>query len=267
MEQVIMNLAVNARDAMPMGGKLIFETANAELDEAYSLQHQPLQPGSYVMLAVTDTGSGMSEETLARIFEPFYTTKEKGRGTGLGLSTVYGIVKQSKGCIWAYSKAGQGTTFKIYLPRVKEKMEATTRGDQDLLRPAGGSETILLAEDDESVRELMRKFLELKGYTVIEVQECAEAIETCKRAENAIHLLITDVVMPRMSGPQLAGSLRKACPEMKVLYTSGYPDDRTFHHSFPGVGTHFLAKPFSLETIVCRVRDVLEPGREDASPQ
>jgi len=256
-EQVIMNLAVNSRDAMSRGGKLTIETANAVLDENYMREHGRVKPGRYVMLAVSDTGAGMDEETRSRIFEPFYTTKEMGKGTGLGLSTVYGIVKQSEGYIWVYSEAGLGTTFKVYLPRIDEsaedsqKLAALGTGDQ-------GTETILLVEDEDGVRSLVKQLLSRQGYTVIETSQGSEALAECERHTGPISLLLTDVVLPQMSGRELAERLKALRPGMKVLYMSGYTDDAVLRHGVIGQETAFLQKPFTTSSLARKVRDVLD---------
>ena len=256
LQQVLMNLVVNARDAMPTGGKLILETANAELGEQYAELHQPVVPGRYVMLAVSDTGTGMTPETRARIFEPFFTTKEKGKGTGLGLSTVYGIVKQSGGYVWVYSELGRGTTFKIYLPRVDAA--------PDTLLPArepstvAGTETILLAEDDAVLRPLARGLLEKLGYTVLDAADAEEALEAARQYPEVIHLLLTDVVMPGASGRELARQLENPRPQIKVLYVSGYTDDAIVHHGMLEPGLNFLQKPFTPTALARKVREVLD---------
>lgn len=255
-EQVIMNLVVNARDAMPRGGKLTIETANIELDELYSRKHMEVEPGSYVMLAVSDTGHGMDKEILSHIFEPFFTTKEAGRGTGLGLATVYGIIRQSGGNIWVYSEPDQGSTFKVYLPRVKAEADACEAPAcrKELHQ---GSETILLVEDEDAVRTLASEILQMSGYKVFEAQRGSEAIEICEREHGPINMMVTDVVMPRMSGPQLADHLAEVRPDMKVLYMSGYTDSSVINHGVLASGTAFLQKPFTPASLLTKVREIL----------
>jgi len=257
-EQVIMNLAVNARDAMPKGGKLTIETANLDLDQAYSREHVTVNSGPYVMLAIADTGSGMDAETLSHVFEPFFTTKEQGKGTGLGLSTVYGIVKQSGGYIWPYSEPGMGTTFKIYLPRVDEMAEREMARAQ--VSPGlGGKETILLVEDEEGVRGLTRQLLQRHGYTVLEAENGQDALALCARHSATIHLLLSDVVLAaQMSGRELVERLLPLRPQMKVLYMSGYSDEAIVHHGVLAPGTAFLQKPFTTESLVRKLREVLD---------
>jgi len=256
-EQVIMNLAVNARDAMPQGGKLTIETANVELDDAYAHEHISVKPGPYVMVAVSDTGCGMDTETKARLFEPFFTTKEPGKGTGLGLSTVYGIVKQSDGNIWVYSEPGRGTTFKIYLPVVEGMVETVEPGAVHT-KSVRGSETILLVEDENSVRRLAHSILRANGYTVLEARQSKEALLLSGQHEGPIHLMVTDIVMPGMSGRDLAERLKPSRPNMQVLFMSGYTDKAIVHHGELDPGTAFLQKPFTPEALARKVREVLD---------
>jgi two-component system, cell cycle sensor histidine kinase and response regulator CckA len=241
---------------MPTGGKLTIETSNVILDDSYALGHLPTKTGSYVMLAVSDTGTGIDRETQKRIFEPFFTTKEMGKGTGLGLSTVFGIVKQSGGNIWVYSEPGKGTTFKVYLPRVEEEV--------DVLRPPvapttlRGTETILLVEDEEQVRTIALNILRRQGYQVISAQNAGDALLICERHEGRIDLLLTDVVMPLMSGPELAKRLALPRPEMKVLCMSGYTDDSIVRHGVLETGVAFVQKPITPALLTRRVREVLD---------
>ncbi len=256
LDQVLVNLAVNARDAMPSGGRLTIETAPVELDEAYARMHPGATPGPYVMLAVSDTGCGMDAETQARVFEPFFTTKEKGKGTGLGLSTVYGIVKQSGGYITVYSEVGCGTTFKIYLPRITG--EAPRAAKPAAAPPPTGSETILLVEDEEAVRAFTRSVLESQGYTVLEARDGAEALRLAQDHPGEIHLLVTDVVMPGLSGRALAERLAPARPTMNVLYLSGYTDNAIVHHGVLDDDIAFLQKPFTRDALARKVRAILD---------
>jgi two-component system cell cycle sensor histidine kinase/response regulator CckA len=255
-QQVVMNLTVNARDAMPKGGRLTIETSNAELDESYGSVHLAVRPGRYVMLAVTDTGTGMDAATQARIFEPFFTTKEAGKGTGLGLSTVFGIVKQSEGNIWVYSEPLRGTTFKVYLPRVDEVVEEQSPRKAEAA--AGGSETILLVEDADSLRELGREILEEHGYKVIEASSGTTALEGLERHTGALDLILTDLVMSGMSGRELADQITRMRPGTKVLFMSGYTDDALGHHGVLGPGTAFVEKPFTIDGLLRKVREVLD---------
>ena len=256
-EQVVMNLAVNARDAMPQGGRLILETANVDLDDEYVRRHVGARPGPHVMLAVADTGAGISHEIQSQIFEPFFTTKEPGKGTGLGLATVYGIVKQSGGYIEVDSEPGRGTTFRIYLPRLDAEPAPVDRSVGPAAA-AGGTETILLVEDEEGVRELARDILRASGYTVLEARNGAEALLLCERHQGPLDMLFTDVVMPRMSGRELAERLAPLRPDLSVLYMSGYTDDAVIRHGVLAAGTAFLQKPFTPAGLVLRVRETLD---------
>jgi PAS domain S-box-containing protein len=261
-EQVMMNLALNARDAMPHGGKLTLETSNAQLDANYARNHRPVEPGPYVMLAVSDTGHGMTPETQARIFEPFYTTKEVGKGTGLGLSMVYGIVKQSGGHIWVYSEPDRGTTLKIYLPRVDQPSETT--GAEH--RPGSikrGTETILLVEDDAQLRQLSSSVLAHCGYKMLVAATPEEGLEIFKAHHRDIRLLITDVVMPRMNGRQLAEQIMQISSDVRVLYISGYTNNAIVHYGVLDAGLWFLPKPFTLSALMAKVREVLDSSSKE----
>jgi PAS domain S-box-containing protein len=263
LEQVIINLAVNARDAMPTGGKLTIETANVELDEHYAQTHRPVVPGRYVMVAVSDTGIGMDAATQARVFEPFFTTKEPGKGTGLGLSTAYGIIKQSGGYIWVYSEVGGGATFKIYLPRVDSPAEVVAAPPE--LGTVAGTETVLLAEDDPLLLPLARDVLKKLGYSVLEARTAADAVAVAEAHTGVIHLLISDVVMPGESGLQLARRLLEVRPNLRVLYMSGYSDEAVVRHGLLDPGTTFLQKPFTPATLARKVRELLDAPRPSAS--
>jgi two-component system cell cycle sensor histidine kinase/response regulator CckA len=257
-EQVILNLAVNARDAMPQGGRLTIETVNVELDASFAHPPAVLSPGKYVMLAVTDNGSGMDAETQAHIFEPFFTTKEKGKGTGLGLATVYGIVKQSGGYVWVYSEPGRGTSFKIYLPRIDDAQLGGTRDRKpDTVSLPRGSETVLLAEDEKGVRELAREYLEMSGYTVIEAENGHMALELAAMHAGQVHLLMTDVVMPGISGRELAERVSQIRPGIKILYMSGYTDQAVVHHGILETDAVLLQKPFTAATLATKLREIL----------
>src|SRR5438105_2119169 len=256
-QQILMNLVVNARDAMPDGGRLTIETADVVLDTDYARRHVGVSPGRYVMLAVSDNGCGMDKQTQARIFEPFFTTKEEGKGTGLGLSTVYGIVKQSGGNIWVYSEPGRGTTFRIYLPRIEGVAEAIVPGKAQEPLPRG-SETLLLVEDDAGVRKLAKTTLQTQGYTVLEAAQGEDAVRLSGQHEGLIHLMVTDMVMPEMSGRELAERLKPLRPNMKVLLTSGYTGKAMLHHGELDPGMAFLQKPFTPQTLARKVREVLD---------
>jgi two-component system cell cycle sensor histidine kinase/response regulator CckA len=261
LSQVILNLVINARDAMPQGGSIVIETERVQLDDRYAGHHISVKPGDYVMLAVSDTGIGMDEETKKQIFEPFFTTKEIGKGTGLGLSTVYGIIKQSGGNIWVYSEPGKGSTFKIYLPRIAETTKVSEKSSQST-DSHKGSETILLVEDETIVRKLSREVLESCGYKVIEAEHGVDALEICEKYEGKIDLLMTDVVMPKMGGRELAEILTKNYPHISVLFTSGYTDDAVILHGIIDVGTNFIQRPFTFDILARKVRELLDKSAD-----
>jgi PAS domain S-box-containing protein len=261
-EQVLMNLVVNARDAMSEGGKLTIETSNVEINNADAAPHVGVKPGSYVRVVVTDTGCGMDEQTKAQIFEPFFTTKKKGKGTGLGLSTVYGIVKQSGGNICVTSELGRGTSFTIDFPR-QLSAKATSPRLRAIQKPDAGTETILVVEDEEAIRKVVNKSLEAVGYSVLSAAAAGEALQIAALHAGAIHLLLTDVVMPRMSGRALAQELLRARPTIKVLYMSGYADNALVHNGVIDEGTHFIGKPFCATDLTRKVREVLDRVIED----
>jgi PAS domain S-box-containing protein len=265
MEQVIVNLAVNARDAMPEGGHLVVETAAVNLDESYAGGHMTVEPGRYVMLAVSDTGQGMDDETQSHIFEPFFTTKEPGKGTGLGLATVYGIVRQTGGHIWVYSEPGRGATFKIYLPAVEKEADEEGANERPPYSARAGTETVLVLEDEEQVRQLVQSMLARQGYQVLAFGSAEDALRLCENHPEEIQLLITDVVMPGMSGRQVAQLARERRPNLKVLYMSGYTGDAIAHHGVLDCGVEFLQKPFSSETLLGKVREVLDAGNSGSS--
>jgi two-component system, cell cycle sensor histidine kinase and response regulator CckA len=255
-EQVIVNLALNARDAMPEGGSLFLEVADVELDDAYARRHISVKPGRYSMLAVSDTGIGMDAGTRSRIFEPFFTTKPEGKGTGLGLATVYGIVKQSGGNIWVYSEPGRGSTFKVYFPRADEvaDQQPSQSTDDDVLT---GSETILVIEDEPGVRLFVRRVLERYGYQPLLAATPREALDLAERHDGPIHLMMSDVVLPEMSGPSLAAQILVSRPALPVVYMSGYTDDAIVHHGVLDPQTQFLQKPFTSKALARKVRSVL----------
>ncbi len=258
-QQVVINLVINAQDAMPEGGSVTVETANVEFDDSYARSHREVQPGSFVMLAVSDTGMGMDPVTQSHIFEPFFTTKRLGKGTGLGLATVYGIVKQNSGHIWVYSEVGKGTSFKIYLPRV-EAPEPSTDPEAAVLgsmqEPSAGR-FILVVEDEEPVRLLILKICSQAGYDVLAARDGGEALALSDGHPGMIHLLITDVVMPGMSGRDLADEMVQRRPDTKVLYCSGYAENAIVHHGVLETGVAFLQKPFTATTLLQRVRELL----------
>jgi PAS domain S-box-containing protein len=256
LEQAIFNLATNARDAMPRGGRITVETEAVTLDDSYARTHVGVQPGEYVMIAVSDNGQGMDAETRLRIFEPFFTTKESGKGTGLGLATVYGIVKQAGGDIWVYSEVGKGSTFKLYFPAVSEPASGALGGDVSTARDVERA-TILLVEDEQGVRDLTAKMLKLMGYTPLIASSGAEALALAKSHQGSIDLLLTDVVMPGMGGNQLAEELRRWRPEIKVVYVSGYTAHTISDHGVLDAGVEFLAKPFSREALARKLREAL----------
>jgi CheY-like chemotaxis protein len=256
-EQVLMNLVVNAKDAMPQGGTLTIQTANIELDGSYKTFDAYTQPGSYVLVSVSDTGCGMDEATRLRIFEPFFTTKGPEKGTGLGLSTVYGIVKQSNGFIEVCSESGQGSTFKVYLPRVGGELPQKKSRSMEIT-PGRGSETVLLVEDEAGVRTLARLVLEKEGYTVIEAHNGCDALLLSQQHAGSIHLMATDIVMPNMSGPEVAKQLMALRPDMKILFLSGYTDDAIIRHGFIDGDLPFLQKPFTKRALLKKVREVLD---------
>jgi two-component system cell cycle sensor histidine kinase/response regulator CckA len=257
LEQIVMNLAANSRDAMPDGGKLIIETSNAHLDDSYIERRSMVPAGNYVLLSITDSGHGIAPEALAHIFEPFFTTKAEGKGTGLGLATVYGIVKQNGGFVWAYSEPGLGTTFKIYWPALAGKQDLQPSADPSL-EYRGGSETVLLVEDAAAVRQPARDFLSSIGYTVLEAGNGEEALTVARRYPGPIHMMVSDVVMPQMGGVQVAQQLSAERPQMKVLFVSGYAENTVLRHGAIDVQHRFLAKPFTLRTLARKIREVLE---------
>jgi two-component system cell cycle sensor histidine kinase/response regulator CckA len=258
-EQILMNLAANARDAMPQGGQCTIQTSNVQLDEQYADRKRAvIPPGRYAVLSMTDTGSGIPADHLSHVFEPFYTTKPSGKGTGLGLATVYGIVKQNLGFVWAYSESGMGTTIKIYLPCVPDQPVAFESPNKAMGAAVQGTETVLLVEDEEPLRRAIVEFLRLRGYTVLEARDGVDALSVSKNHGSTIHLAVTDVVMPHMSGGELARELELLCPQTKVLFVSGYPGQTVLDHKVVDVENNFLQKPFTLKQLASKVRTVLD---------
>jgi CheY-like chemotaxis protein len=259
LDQIVINLAVNARDAMPQGGRLVIETATQEFDEAFARLHRPMTAGRYVMFAVSDNGSGMDKVTVSRIFEPFFTTKETGKGTGLGLATVYGIVKQSGGNIWVYSEPGRGTTFKIYLPCAAHKLGLTTPSEAKAvaLPPRRDGTTVLLVEDDDLMRSVTREMLEEHGYGVVEAHDGKSALERLAASPAPIDLTLTDVVMRGMSGPEMVLQLSESRPDMKIVYTSGYTGELLSEHDAMGSGIVLLEKPFTRAALLNTIHAAL----------
>ena len=259
MEQAILNLALNARDAMPTGGNLTIETRNAEIDAENASGNGSVRPGKYVVLEIRDTGIGMDAETQGHIFEPFFSTKELGKGTGLGLASVYGMVKQSGGWISFNSKLGHGTAFVIYLPVASGDPQSAVKADGN---PAAlrtqGSETILVVEDEDQIREMVCQYLQQNGYTVLHAKDGQDALEIAQRYRGSIHLLLTDVVMPQVGGHELAQTLRQLRPRCKVLFTSGYPEHSTLTDRGPGQNAETLQKPYALNSLVKRIRELLD---------
>ncbi|MGE4158611.1 MAG: PAS domain S-box protein [Planctomycetota bacterium] len=255
-EQIIMNLAINARDAMPKGGKLTIETANVVLDDTYARTHLDANPGPHVMIAVADTGSGMDAETLTKIFEPFFTTKGQGEGTGLGLATVYGIIKQAGGTIWVYSEVGHGTIFKVYLPSFREG-QVTSKPPAEKVAADKGTETILVVDDEKGVRELLRAVLKAADYQVLIAGEIDEAMDICRKHEGRIHMLLTDVVLPKVGGRELAERLKAVRPDLKVVFMSGYTDGAIAHQGVLDTGTAFIEKPVAPQALLQKIREFL----------
>ncbi|HEV7501239.1 MAG TPA: ATP-binding protein, partial [Vicinamibacteria bacterium] len=265
MEQVLVNLVVNARDAMPDGGSLVLETSNVDLDESYVRSHPAAKAGRHVRLAVSDTGHGMDAATVSHIFEPFFTTKPRGKGTGLGLATVHGIVQQSDGHLDVYSEVGHGTTFKIYLPRIEAQQDAAAVTDAPT-EVRGGTETIVLVEDEDGLRSLIREVLEDAGYRVIDAADPEHGLAAVRGEKGGIHILMTDVILPQMRGTELAERVRQISPDVRVLFMSGYTDQAIGQHAALSPGAHFLQKPFSLSALLEKVRVVMESPPEPSAP-
>jgi CheY-like chemotaxis protein len=261
-EQIVLNLVINSRDALPEGGDITIETTNTVLEESHGMRHDGIVPGPHVMLAVSDNGHGMDEQTLDRIFQPFFTTKAHGKGTGLGLSVVYGIVRQSGGSVWAYSELHVGTTFKIFLPSVSDAVAVEGPAEMPVARPGGG--TILLVEDNEQVREFTSTVLLQRGYEVIEAKNAEDALVIAKRQREHIDLLLTDVILPKMSGKALSDQVRLILPELRVLFVSGYTGTALTQQGILEPGVSFLAKPFSPNSLIRRLAEMLGTGQPEA---
>jgi CheY-like chemotaxis protein len=263
LERVIMNLVLNARDAMAEGGKLVIETTNIMIDNEYASSHAETKPGPYVVLVVSDTGAGMTREVREKLFEPFFTTKERGKGTGLGLPSVYGIVKQSGGFIWVYSEPGKGTTFKVYLPRAEDV--STDAAITPAHSRSPGSETILLVEDDAEVRQVATRILRRNGYRVLEAENGADALRVCENEPDPVDLIVTDIIMPGMGGTELAAKIREKQPNARILFTSGYTEDAVVRQSFLNPGEAFIEKPFTPDLLARKARELLRPQDGDGS--
>jgi CheY-like chemotaxis protein len=260
-EHVLMNLCINARDAMPEGGRLVLRTANASLDASYAEKHADVTSGSYVMVSVTDTGCGMDAETKNRVFEPFFTTKDVGKGSGLGLAVAYGVVRQSGGSIWVYSEPGKGSAFKVYLPRAVAAVPERGTAEDGGVAAAGGGETILVVEDDDNLRVLVCRVLGQAGYRILSAGTPDEALNLAGERGEVADLLLTDVVMPQMGGPDLAEKLRASRADLPVLYMSGYAESSVTRQIKPNSSTAFLEKPFALDLLLRKVREVLDSAR------
>jgi two-component system, cell cycle sensor histidine kinase and response regulator CckA len=267
LQQILMNLAVNARDAMPNGGRIVISTGNEDIDDEFAALYDSIEAGPHVMMSVSDNGHGMDAETLKQVFEPFFTTKGRGKGTGLGLATVYGIVKQHKGSIWAESTPDVGTTFKVFLPRVDEVEEVLETDEPEVHEVSGGhNETVLVVEDEEVVRSFVCDVLNDSGYDVLEAESGVEAIKLVEDENTSIDLLITDVIMPKMNGRELSQRLATSRPDLKVLFMSGYTDNVIGDHGVLGEGMNFIQKPFTMQTFTQKVRSVIDGSQKGLEP-